>query len=437
MKVAGREKTFFSKWDAVVLCAFFISFLQSALTIVFLVVLLIGALKNTEGCVKGLLLATTRGVISLAVGAPFAGGSLKLIFVLLFSLLIFYYNGKFTAKEGILSIVTAAALFAVYTCLASLATSSYPITAMFKVVSFLLPFTAMLKGIMATREYPWKEYFLIVYGILFAISFVLIPFDRFRLTNDDFQGVFNHVNICGIIGALFIAVVLHSDILKRKKFLRTIIFILTLVMIYLSASRTGMFSALFTIAAYYIFSDEKKEVKFLVGTLILIFFLVFLITSQTVTTSNISKGIYEFVYKNESETILQSREELMEIAKAKYNINPLFGAGFMVPYHEGVLSFALRFNLIVEPGNVFWSVLGDTGIIGLILFAYLLITILLRGKKKHCFLLVAAISINMGEMVFFSSNNMAVLVYMLIGLYIAGDLEQKTENNALENKLLQ
>jgi hypothetical protein len=135
--------------------------------------------------------------------------------------------------------------------------------------------------------------------------------------------------------------------------------------------------------------------------------------------------VQEFVFKNNSTEILESRLEQMEVAKLKFADNNLLGSGFMVPMNQsGEINFGIYFDLMVEPGNLVWCLLGDTGIVGLILFTILFLQILLHGRKNRIYLLVAAFMINMGEMVFFSSNNMSILCYFILALYLFDDKDK-------------
>ncbi len=415
----SNEKIF-TQLDIWVLVAFFVSFFHSILGMAFLLLLAVLCFRGVEWCVKCLLLVTTRGIISFAVAASMGGSVFKLAVVFIASFLIFFYT-KNQAKnqQKTNDVLIVGLIFSVYAIFSSFLNATYPITAAFKVVSFIVPFAAILRGVAATREYKWSEYFVALFGILFAISFVLIPFGRFRIVNDDFQGVFNHVNSFGIVSALYIAMILHSNVLKEKKKMRTLIVIAMLIMCWLSASRTGLFTSLAVIAVYYAFGNEKKTTKILVVALVLFLITLFVLAVDTGLIANIRTKLNEFIYKNGADNIWASREETILIAKEKYKNNPLFGSGFMVPFTKGEISFGLDFSLVVEPGNIIWSILGDTGIIGIVLFSIFLLTILVKGQKQNVILIIAAFFVNMGEMVFFSSNNMSILIWFLIALYIS------------------
>ena len=147
-------------------------------------------------------------------------------------------------------------------------TSSYPVTSTFKLISFTLTFLAVIKGIAATEHiFKLKEFFVGFYTVLFIVSALMISFPYFRVINADFQGVFNHVNILGIIGAIYLAAFLTSEWFKKHIYFRNIVGMGVFIMVYLSASRTGMISAILILLVYLItnnrlFTWKKDEVLF-------------------------------------------------------------------------------------------------------------------------------------------------------------------------------
>ncbi len=415
-----EKQVIFSQIDFIFLGFFFISFFHSILCTLFYVSLLYYYRYGIKGCIKVLILATTRGVLNPALARAAAGANLKLLIILLTSVIIIAY-AKPKAKElkKLNRIIWAIFIYCLFAAVSSFLFSSYPITAFFKIVSFAVPFIAILKGIAFTYEsYDWIEYFCGIFLILFVISFLLIPFDSFRIVNADFQGVFNHVNIFGILAALFIIAIFQSNIFVGKRKFRFIIILAVLYMIYLSASRTGMAIALLVLITNFIMNKRKvgNKVVFLFYMLCIIF-LIYIFLPDNILHS-IQQNITEFIWKNNSDNLWDSREQLIEIAKQKYEAHPLFGSGFMIPYIPGEWNLGLYLGLQVEPGNIFWSVLGDTGIIGCILFIVLLLTICLQGKLSDIYIMVGTIGINMGEMDLFSSNNISVILYFLMALYI-------------------
>lgn len=407
----------FSKIDYFFLVLFFLSFFHSSLGLIFNLALIYYWRFGIEGCLKSLIFLTTRGVLNPAVAAPASFQSFRWIIVLGASFLILRYSNIKSSKlknkynKILLCIIAFSSVVAMF----SLVVSSYPTTAIFKILSFLLAFSAVMKGVAATREcVNWNDFFVSLYGILYIISIMMIPFKQFRVVNDDFQGMFNHVNIFGIISVLFLVALLNSQFYKKYKILRMLMICAIFFMEYLSASRTGMISCII-VCIIYIFNKKKVLTKGVVIVLLLLIITFFL--PQNVV-SNIEEGINEFIYKNNATSIIDSREETLELYYSKFNVEPICGTGFMVPYDPTVRNYELSFGLLVEPGNLLWTLLGDTGIIGTFLFILFFGIMLFNGRMSRVYLIVAAFLICMGEMVFFSVNNMAIIIYLILAIYV-------------------
>lgn len=427
MKTNTNKKSTFENIDYLLLFFFILSLLNHSIGTLYCLVLFLYLKKGTVGKVKALVLITFRGVISPAIGAGIGNGIVKWFLILGMSLLIL---NTVHAQEHIwkISRISAAVmLFCISVVFTSFLNSSYPVTAIFKSISFALPFCAIIKGIrLSSKYYDWSSYIWVIMTIFMCSSFVLIPFMQFRIVNTDFQGVFNHVNTMGTMCVIYLAITLCSSIGKKYIHFRNIMILITLVMVYLSASRTGMVSCLLVLICYFLFRGNFN-VKKIIFICFLIGLTIYLIMAiQGVLDDPLAEVIHSIMWKNSQESIFDSRLEIIENARKRFLQHPLLGTGFMVPFEEGIRNYNLDFSLMVEPGNLFYMLLGDTGIIGLIIFIILFISILKRGKIQNLYLIVAAIAINFGEMAFFSSNNYSILLYYLIAYYISG--ESSVEN---------
>lgn len=422
----------FDQVDIVYLLFFVVSFFSSAVCSIFYLVLFFYCRYGTEKCVKALLLITTRGILNSALVSGTGNAMVKFFSLLGISILILLNSNKEDSRNYPLDRVTITlVLFAIYAIVASFFSGTYPITSLLKVVSFIIPFLAILYGVFMTRDYcRWADYVAIVYTLLMIVSFITIPIARFRTTNDNFQGVFNQVNMFGIIAAIYIAILLCSNIFKRRLMIRTGLIIMVLLMIFLSASRTGMFSSLTVLFIYFFFGREKNENSTfftIVGVFVVI--LAILLVKNGMY-DGLQSAIQEFVFKGSTTSIFESRLTQVEVAQSKFANNHWLGSGFMVPLNQnGEISYGINFSLIVEPGNLIWCLLGDTGIIGTTIFMILFVQILISGKIDKLYLLVASFMINMGEMVFFSSNNMSILCYFLLALYMFDNMEEYYDEN--------
>ena len=419
----ARQRKVFSSADYIVFVFFVVSLVNSITVYVFYFALLIFLGERTKGGVKALFWLTVRGLLSTAVGASIGGAAmLKWVLLLGFSVWIILFSRPDDREKHILNKVTVSgAVFALYAVLSSMLFSSFPVVSVFKVIAFYLPMIAILRGIAATVETEdWTEYYFRIFAVLFLICFFTIPFGRFRIVNSDFQGVFNHVSVLGILSALFVAITVNRKEIYKMR-MQHIIIAAVIVMVYLSRSRTGMLSVIGVLMTWrFMDSNHKKNSTFFMLLLSVVMVLVLL--AFPAAFGSATSMAREFMLKGQtSENIFVSRMEQVSDAMIKFNAHPFFGSGFMTPFFPGFRSSELRFDLIVEPGNLIYAVLGDTGIIGTFLFAIFLLQVFTVGNKQKLSLFVGALMINMGEMVFFSANNMSILVYYLLGAFIFSD----------------
>ena len=423
-----EQKAVLQKVDVVFLFLFVVSFFSGILATIYMLLLLYYNKYGIVGSLKVLILLTVRGLLSAAV-ASVLDPNIKWIVLLSTSLWIVLQAKPIASLAGKINrVIVLVGLFAILVGIVSFFVSSYPITSLFKMISFVLPFIAVIKGLSTVdNRGEIINFVTLLLSGLFVISLFLLPFAYFRTINDDFQGVFNHVNMCGIMSAVYISFVLVSSCFK-KSIIKVILVILALVLCYFSASRTGMFSCIIILITYLVVSAQtftQKIITIILGALAIWIFVLYF------GKGTLEKGVTEFLWKNSNDSIFDSRLGIIEEARERFQKNKAFGTGFMVPYKEGLKNYELRFDLIVEPGNLVYMLLGDTGILGLTIFSTFALVMLLNGKISRLYLFVGAFVINFGEMVFFSSNNMSVLLYLLLAIYLFGDGDE--ENNELEH----
>lgn len=409
-----KRVSVFEPVDVLYICAFFASFLNKILGTIFLLLLFSYWKRGPEGCLKALLLLTTRGIMSSAVAAPL-NGNVKWVVLLGTSLwLLLGYRIPDGEEAKTVKIGLSLVGFLIAAAIGALFNSSYPVTALFKMISFSIPFLAVMRGVALTRRYcRWSDYFAALYLILFSINLVLIPFEEYRITNTSFQGVFNHVNMLGMITPVFMAAFLESRLFEDKTALRMLVMGMVVAECYLSASRTGMFSLIAVICIYFLCSHREKKSKYVLAAVLLLSLAVWMLYDGSV-----QQKLSSFIWKGNRTSLFGSRQDIIASAKARFAQDKVFGTGFMVPYSPGVVSFALSFRLTTEPGNLLWMLLGDTGIAGVIFFGIFVLTVLRSGTWERLYLVVAALLPNMGEVVFFSSNNNSILLYLLLAIYV-------------------
>ncbi len=397
-----------------------ILFILSLFHPLFGLIFYIGSLKLVHkekviGVIKYMVIITMRGILSTEAGVSLGNlDTIKLLFILVLSLYVLkctFYNVKLQSFKLILFCVI---FFCVYVSVASFISGSYPIVSMFKVWIFGLNFVAMLYGVYYTKErVHWLDYMFHVLTPFFVISFLVIPIESFRIINSNFQGIFNHVNMMGIMGAVYISVLLNIE--KNKKNIYNTLIVVTLFMQYLTASRTGLFVSIFIILVYYFMNLSVKKIVYFLMTITLLATIYYI---NPTIKNFVNNQIHSYVYKGNENDILASRREIEERSQEKYQNNEFIGSGFMTPFDKNIKDYSLNMSLVYEPGNLFWELLGGVGEIGFFLFFLFILVIVLNGHINCISLILTAIGISLGEMVFFSINNISILLYMLIGIYL-------------------
>lgn len=369
-----------------------------------------------KGAIQSMIIMTFRGILSTAVAVNVGSYStLKLILILFLSCYIMYNTLNINKNRKMKIILIGVLVFSAFSIIASFISGSYPISSSFKVISFFMTFLSILYGIYKTKnEFDWLNYIYKWFTYLMIVSFFLIPFNRFRLINTNFQGVFNHVNVMGVIGALYISILLIKKDIAHNIILNFLI-LMTLIMQYLTASRTGL---IISISCLIVYEMTHISIKRFILICMPLCFILCVYDLNTKVHTYIDTQVTSYIYKGNQNDILASRRDVQKNSQIKYENNKIFGAGFMMPFSKNVKNYSLDMGGLYEPGNLFWMLIGDTGSIGFILFVIFLFTLILNGRFKNIYLIISSFGICMGEMVFFSVNNFSILIYVILAIYI-------------------
>ena len=108
----------------------------------------------------------------------------------------------------------------------------------------------------------------------------------------------------GIISVIYIALLLDSKFFAERKKRHSLLMLLSYIfMIFLSMSRTGMFSAIMVVLVYIIF-NAKKHLKGIIVSGIGAFILVMIVSfTNSPLLENIKNTAEEFIWKNSEESI--------------------------------------------------------------------------------------------------------------------------------------
>lgn len=400
----------------------FFSFISNITLLISMLLLILFFQQNEIGVIKILNIVTLRTIINPGISVNignFQNFKWVIIFICSFYLLLSYRKIDREKKIDLNKVLISILTFTIYSIISSFFFSTLPIVAIFKLMSYIIVFIAIIIGVVNTsQQFNWIKWMYKMLGTLFIISIMVITLPIAYLRNGHaFQGFVNHPNMFGIIGALFIAIIMTRVQLKEyNNLLKVFLEIVTaMYMIFLSKSRTGLIASIILLLILMIFSKintNKKVIIFSLSSIILGIHL-FLV-------SDLFVFFKEFLYKG-NQSILFSRINQVNSLMSNFYRSPFWGSGFAVPV-TSYRTYIYSVNYIVEPGNLILAVLSYTGIVGFILFVNYMCIILYINRhrmKNYIFLFLTPILISMGEMVFFSSNNIGIWCYMFYAIYIS------------------
>ena len=293
-------------------------------------------------------------------------------------------------------------------------------------VSLLLAFYSL--SIQETLQLKKNFFWFLL--ILILISFILhfIPSIGYSWDKKGLNGIFFHPQTFGIVVALFSSIVfvilLKQKYFSLKNFFLLTLFILCFILTFLSASRTAYLSLLLSTLTFMIYSIFQKKKNFfniyeifnnkifkifiIIILLALIFFFYlhyeeFLIFIKKGYTVNSLTELY-------TSTRSVAIDPLIENIKSKW----LTGIGYGLPSKfdpiilnlnnfDNVLYFLIEYRPQAEKGLIFFLVLEELGIIGLLIFVIWLISLISRtillGNNIELIIIFIILFTNLAEAV--------------------------------------
>lgn len=404
----------------IIICFLIFSFLNSITLLIWLLSLFLFLKQKEIGAIKIINLITLRTIINSEIAVNIGvwqDFKWLLIFICSFILLNSYFKLRTFERKKINLVIFPIGIFISYSILTDLFYSSLPIISIFKVLSFGIPFVAIIIGVNYTfKEFNWLRWlFILIMGlVIIGIPSLFFNFGYAR-NGYSFQGLTNQPNMLGLILIISLALTLSLSFVQKN--MNQLIFLSfigsSIVMIIFTDSRTALISSAILIVIYIVSKRIKNFLQISIVSFSFVLVFLFLIND------NIKRFIVNFMLKNQSD-ILVSRENQITELLTNFYLNPLWGTGFAVPYLPQRY-FIFSSEYVVEPGNIFLAVLSYSGIIGFVLFSVFMINILLKNIENFryaIYLYLSPLLISMGEMVFFSTNNIGIWCYMLLAIYI-------------------
>ena len=411
------------------LLLFLLSCLHRYFIYVFLILIFLKMREGSQGFLKICLLYTLRQCIDFTRVATMTGGqsNLKQILILIAALWVCVTYLKKRAGK-IPRIILTIAMFGSFASMSAVFFSSYPLAGAMKVVNFIIVLIAIVLASIESKElFNIEQYMFILLTVVMIVSFCVIPYPGAYVNGSVgrlFKGIWNHPNDFGIICAIYLAILMvhYNKILGKQLVQMGAIFL----MIFLSKSRGAMLAGFIILLVYFMVCRNIYNRKTLL--------LVGLLSILLVVITPVGNDLESFFLKgnlNSNKDIFSSRSEVIEIAKNRFDSNPICGRGLLIPYISGMRS--LSFNIKgIEPGNIFLELLAGTGIIGLMSFTYLILQIFRKAQGKYKIYPIAIVAASISEVSFFSVNNYGVIYYMLLSFSILSFyINKETKNEIL------
>lgn len=327
--------------------------------------------------------------------------------------------------------------------------SSYALSvSLFKIISFFTGTYVCLNVFniaSKTKEY-WLDWFysLLSTIVIFSIPVLAFPsigYARFGGRQELFQGIANHPQAFSVMLAFTLAYLFGKIFERSLKLSDYLILAGSIVLMYLSRGRTGLVSivlgCILLLGGSLLNENVRIYIRRWIGdirTRVVIFVLA---TIFIVGNSIFIPVIKDFIYKRGSVDSLWEAFEVSrmhQVLRMLDNIvqNPVSGIGFGLPSFSGSLDriivrdpvWGLPISAPTEKGFLPIAVIEETGLIGFFMLTvfifYILVLILRRNRYKPSVVWMSftALSVNIGEMIFFSFGGLGLMMWLLLGLSI-------------------
>ena len=241
-------------------------------------------------------------------------------------------------------------------------------------------------------------------------------------TSDLFCGILYHSQALGAVLSCALAW-LMCDLLfveGRLRWQHVLLIMLALPLLYKTRSRVAFLALLVSLGMIYFYLSRKVLMNVAtrrwVGAFMVVFG--FLIILAAIIGEVRNDSISRWLRKTENvksdnrslgEAVTSSRQGLMEMCLVDFRMRPLLGMGFQVAYYTQIYeqeAGGMIFSAPIEKGVWPVMILGETGIIGEVMFFIFLIYFWVKGAQKKLYLtmtlMVVFLTTNLGEATFFS-----------------------------------
>ncbi len=249
-----------------------------------------------------------------------------------------------------------------------------------------------------------------------------------------FCGIMNHSQALAPILALSFAWLLCDMLFveKRIRLPHVGLILLAMPMLYMTRSRVAFVTLTTSLFVIYFYTIRKIPIarvikrKIGIGMLLFILATVLAMVVLEIRDDAVSKWLrktqdvdVDVQKQSLVEAMTSSRQVLMDYSMYEYRRNPFFGSGFQVAEYnrERVRGQGFVLSASIEKGVLPVMVLGETGIVGAILFTFFLISFYVTASRRRLYVTITLFTLllasNMGEASFFSPGGIGSVLWIL------------------------
>ena len=419
--------------------------------------LIIWAGRSTICAIQSLTLATLIIFANTRIAAA-EGNIAYLKWVLLAVVLARVLIDQVRNGKRIPKVFVSFMLFCVTVLITGYAVSAQYAVTVFKLMIFVVAVVISLLGFSArVRQYDWESWFYTLFATVLAMSIPFVFFGAgYDVTGRLFQGVFCHPQAFGVFIAPF-ATWLIVEFLKnrgRREFL--ILFLITFVMLAITRARTSMLAFALGAAATFLsaFRNASSHRIFRSSKFVMVASIttIGLLVGAMVARQAISDRVTGYIVKGYRagprmdmdemwRSVQYSRKGQIDRSAENFSYNPGLGVGFGMTDRFGITAkgsrtfWGIPLSTESEMGFIFLAILGQTGLVGSILFLvflfYLYEPIFSYGDPGWIALSTTAFFVNFGETILFSSGGLGAFSWLIIGYAHLDSIRRRSENKIL------
>lgn len=315
------------------------------------------------------------------------------------------------------------ACFVIVSIIGSLMVSQFVAVSLFKLLIFWTVSSATLTGfsILSARGYDCSPWFAACWLSVLTISvpLLLVPSIGFFRDGMGFQGVLNHPQGFAVFLAPFFCAA-AAALLSAPGRLRSVLLVIVIVcfaFLILTRARSGLLAVLLSfmlVAGILLFrKTEGRRLFRSMGVLLIISAIIVPFTFNGLAASISAFMNKGYASQSVFEALDYSRGRLAREGLENFYANPVWGIGFgtarsatrpFQPVYDELLGLPIKAS--TEKANMFIATLEETGILGTVPLAWLLLAMALpivrSGSMVAGWVFFSCILFNLGEATFFS-----------------------------------